>query len=228
VVLQTTAAGSIFGIGAGIALVLAILVVAPVVRASFSGLGLAEGSWRSSLRLGLWIGGPLAIAGGALIIVGSLVARGVGLELADVTPAASVPWGPLVWRAVLLLWVDTVIPEELGFRGALMLGLDGQRTTCATAESLSYRRAWLEVGREAVRPAVLMSSVAFAAWHVVVVIQDGVPDGMTVVGKLLLIAVGGLLFGGLRVVGRNLLAPVVGHWLFDMVAMLAARLAVVL
>ena len=84
------------------------------------------------------------------------------------------------------------------------------------------------MGRESVRPAVLVSGVAFAAWHVVVVIQDGVPDGMTIVGKLLVIAVGGLLFGGLRVVSRNLLAPVVGHWLFDMVAMLAARFAVVL
>ena len=228
VVLHTTAAGSTFGVGAGIALVLAILVVAPMVGAPFSGLGLADGSWRSSLRLGLWICGPAALAGGALIIVGSIVASGLGWKVTDVTPAASVPWGPLLWRALLLLWVDTVLPEELGFRGALMLGLNGQTAASVSVESLSYRRAWLEVSREAVRPAVLISSVAFAAWHVVVVFQDGVPDSTTIVGKLLVIAVGGLLFGGLRVVSRNLLAPVVGHWVLDMVAMLAARFAVVL
>ena len=64
------------------------------------------------------------------------------------------------------------------------------------------------------------------AWHVVVVINDGVPDVWTIVSKLLVIGVGGMLFGGLRLVGRNLLALIVGHWLFDMVAMIAARLAV--
>ena len=51
---------------------------------------------------------------------------------------------------------------------------------------------------------------------------------LRVLAFALVIAVGGMLFGALRLVGRNLLAPVVGHWLFDAVAMLAARLAVAL
>jgi membrane protease YdiL (CAAX protease family) len=225
VALQTTAAGSTFGIGAGIALVLAILVISCFARVDPAALGLAGGSWRASLRLGLWIGGTAAVAGAALIIGGSLAARSLGLRLVDVTPAASVPWGPLLWRALLLLWVDTCIPEELGFRGALLLALDGQNTTSATVEPPSYRQAWVQVGRAAIRPAVIGSSIAFAAWHVVVVVQDGVPDLVTITGKLLVIAIGGLLFGGLRVVGRNLLAPIVGHWLFDMAAMVAARFA---
>ena len=129
---------------------------------------------------------------------------------------------------MLLLWVDTVIPEELAFRGALLLTLDGQRldTSSAPIDRQPYWDAWAQVLRAAVRPAVVVSSLAFAAWHVVVVINDGVPDAATIVSKLLVIAVGGMLFGGLRLVGRNLLAPIVGHWLFDMVAMIAARLAV--
>jgi hypothetical protein len=225
VALNSTAAGSTFGIGAGIALVLAILVGGILVRTDFSALGLYGGAWQSSLRLGVLIGGTTALAGAVLILGGSLVARGLGLPLADVTPAASVPWGPLLWRAVLLLWVDTVLPEELAFRGALLLTLDGQQLDEASAECRSLRDAWWQVGRAALRPAVLASSVAFAAWHVVVVINDGVPSVGAVAGKLVIIGAGGMLFGGMRLVGRNLLAPLVGHWLFDMVAMVAARLA---
>lgn len=226
VVLGTTPAGSTFGVGAGIALVLGILTAALATRTDFSALGLAGGSVTSSLRLGVWIGGTAALAGGALILGGSLAARRLGLELTDVTPDATVPWDQLLWRAVLLLWVDTVLPEELGFRGALLLGLEARSTNNATDHLASYRQAWAEVGRAARQPAVLVSSIAFAAWHIVVVIQDGRPDPLTIGAKLVAIAIGGLLFGGLRVVGRNLLAPVVGHWLFDLVAMLTARLAI--
>ena len=165
--------------------------------------------------------------GAVLILGGSLAARELGLRLTDVSPAAAVPWDQLLWRAVLLLWVDTVLPEELAFRGALLLGLNGTPTH-TRLEPRSYRAVWLEVARAACRPAVVLSSIVFAAWHVVVVIQDGVPDPVTIAGKLVVIAVGGLLFGGLRVVGGNLLAPIVGHWLFDMLAMIAARMAVAL
>jgi membrane protease YdiL (CAAX protease family) len=226
-VLHTTAAGSTFGVGAGIALVLAILVGGMLVRTDFGALGLSGGTWQSSLRLGVWIGGTAALAACVLILFGALVARFFGVELREVTPSASVAWGPLLWRAVLLLWVDTVIPEELGFRGALLLTLDGASAEDRAPIWRSYRDAWVQVGRAAVRPAVVLSSVAFAAWHVVVVLQEGggFTDIGTVAGKLLLIAVGGLLFGGLRVLGGNLLAPIVGHWLFDMLAMIAARLA---
>jgi hypothetical protein len=226
VVLQTSAAGSTFGVGAGIAMVLAILVGGILVRTDFSALGLGGGAWQSSLRLGVWIGGTTAVLGAVLILGGGLVARRLGLELASVTPATAVAWGPLLWRAVLLLWVDTVIPEELGFRGALLLTMDGQTATQPPPECLSYRQAWMQIGGAAIRPAVVVSSIAFAAWHVVVVVQDGVPDVPTIAGKLVVIAIGGLLFGALRVVGGNLLAPLVGHWLFDVLAMLAARLTV--
>jgi len=230
VVLQTTAAGSTFGIGAGIALVLAILAGALLLRIDLAKLGLAGGSVRSSLRLGLWIGGPLALGSAVLIVGGSLAARKLGLALQDFTPAAIVPWGPLLWRAVLLIWVDTVIPEELAFRGAVLLALGGSQTssTQVTAADPSYRTAWLELARVIKQPAVLVSSVAFAAWHIVVVIQDGEHDVVTVLGKLTLIAIGGLVFCGLRLIGGNLLAPVIGHWVFDMVAMIAARFAVAL
>jgi hypothetical protein len=226
VVLNSTAAGSTFGIGAGIALVLAILVGGILVRTDFSALGLYGGAWQSSLRLGLFVGGTTALAAAALIVGGALVGRGLGLTLADVTPAASVPWGLLLWRAMLLLWVDTVLPEELAFRGAMLLTLDGQQQQAnASVECRTLRDAWVQVARAAIRPAVLASSVAFAAWHVVVVISDGVPSVGAVAGKLVIIGIGGMLFGGLRLVGRNLLAPIVGHWVFDMVAMIAARLA---
>jgi membrane protease YdiL (CAAX protease family) len=225
VVLHTTAAGSTFDVGAGIALVLGILVGGILVRTNFTALGLAGGTWQSSLRLGVTIGGTVALASGVLIVGGALVARRLGLEVASLTPAATVPWGELLWRAVLLLWVDTAIPEELGFRGALLLTLD-ETAPESTADCTSYRQAWLQVCRAGIRPAVLLSSIVFAAWHVVVVLQDGETDPMTIASKLLAIAVGGLLFGGLRLVGGNLLAPVVGHWLFDLVSMLAARLAV--
>jgi membrane protease YdiL (CAAX protease family) len=92
--------------------------------------------------------------------------------------------------------------------------------------TLSYGNAWRHVGAAALQPAVLIASVVFAAWHVVVVLQDGTPDPLTVAAKLLVIGVGGALFAALRIVSGNLLAPIVGHWLIDMLGMLSARLAV--
>jgi membrane protease YdiL (CAAX protease family) len=180
------------------------------------------------LRLGIWVGGTVASASAALVLVGSLVARQFGLQLGDVTPAATVAWDQLLWRAVLLLWVDTAIPEELGFRGALMCALGGLRGAVLPADALSVRRVWSTIGAIALQPAVLLSSLAFAAWHVVVVLQDGTPDPLTIAAKLMLIAAGGVLFAALRIISGNLLAPIVGHWLIDMLAMLSARLAVVL
>ena len=225
-VLHTTAAGSTFGVGAGIALVLALLLGGLLFRTNFTTMGLGGGTWQSSLRLGVTIGGTAALAGGVLILGGALLARRLGIELASFTPAANEAWGPLLWRAVLLLWVDTAIPEELAFRGALLLTLDAPSSPNQSCPS--YRQAWLQVCRAGFRPAVLASSVAFAAWHLVVVLQDGETDPVTIASKLLVIAGGGVLFGGLRLASGNLLAPVVGHWLFDLVAMVAARAAVAL
>ena len=96
VVLQSTAAGSTFGIGAGIALVLGILVFMVLRGPEPARLGLAGGDWRSSLRLGLVVGGIAAGASAVLIIGGALAARGLGVQVADVTPAATVAWGPLL------------------------------------------------------------------------------------------------------------------------------------
>ena len=75
VVLNSTAAGSTFGVGAGIALVLAILLGGILVRVDFSALGLSGGDWQSSLRLGVVIGGTAALAAAVLIVGGSLAAR---------------------------------------------------------------------------------------------------------------------------------------------------------
>jgi len=225
VVLHSTAAGSLFGVGAGIALVLAILAIAVRVRVDPASLGLAGGSLDASLRLGAHIGGTVALAGGLAILVGSVAARAFGLQLADVAPAASVLWSDLLWRAVLLLWVDTVLPEELAFRGSLLLVLVGQRANEPRLPPPTYRGAWQAIARAACLPAVVVSSLAFAAWHVVVVVQEGAGDPLSALAKLVTIAIGGLLFGALRIVGGNLLAPIIAHWLFDLVAMLAARLA---
>jgi membrane protease YdiL (CAAX protease family) len=221
VVLHTTPAGSLFGVGAGIALVLGILVIAVVRRVDLVTLGLAGGDLRSSLRLGCWVGGIAAGLGSVLILGGGLVARALGVDVASVAPASTVGWAELLWRAVLLLWVDTVLPEELAFRGALLSALSRTRAYVS-----SSRHPLDKVAREAVRPPVLVSSAAFAAWHVVVVLYEGVADPLTVGGKLCTIAIGGMLFGALRVVGGNLLAPVVGHWLFNVAAMVAARFAI--
>src|SRR5262249_54539989 len=201
VVLHTTAAGSTFGVGAGVAIVLAILTLVVVLGVEPSALGLAGGSLHSSLRLGLRVGAMSGGLAAILTIVGALL----GLSVTSVTPAARVPWDELLWRAGLLLWVDTAVPEELAFRGGLLAALGGPA-----------------------RSAVLWSGVAFAAWHVVVVLQDGPAEWWVYVGKLLAIGVGGLLFGWLRAKAGNLLAPIVAHWLFDFASMLAARLAVAL
>jgi hypothetical protein len=227
VVLGTTAAGSTFAIGAGIALVLAILVGALALDVDLGTLGLAGGSLRGALRLGLVVGGAAGILAAAGILVGAQLAAATGRPLEALTPAATLPWDQLLWRALLLLWVDTVIPEELAYRGALFLAVTGPRPLdVPSAETLGARATVVRLLAVARRPEVLVTSAAFVAWHLVVVQQEGAADAVSLLGKLGAIAVGGLLFGSLRIVGGNLLAPVAGHWLFNVLAMVAARYAV--
>jgi uncharacterized protein len=195
VVLHTTAAGSTFGVGAGVLVALVILATAAVLHVD---LGLLGGTWRASVAMGLRLGATIGGTAAALTIIGGLL----GIAIGSVTPAARVPWDQLLWRAALLIWVDTAIPEELAFRGALMAALGAPS-----------------------RATVAWSSLAFAAWHLVVVQQDGATEWWVYAGKLLVIAFGGLLFGWLRVVSGSVLGPIVAHWLFDFLAMTSARLA---
>ena len=108
----TTAPGSTFGIGAGIALVLAILVIWYLARTDFA-LGLAGGSWRSSLRPGTAYRGTAAFASGADRY---RVALSLEPRIALVRcPAPASVGSALSLRAVVQLWVDTCIPEGWGF-----------------------------------------------------------------------------------------------------------------
>jgi hypothetical protein len=63
-------------------------------------------------------------------------------------PAEAIATSDLAWRVFVTMPIDTVIPEEVAFRGLLLAVL---------------------LRRYAVVPAVLLSSLAFTLWHVVIV-----------------------------------------------------------
>ena len=103
----------------GIALAVAALVVARLVRLSAADLGLARERWRAGLQ---W-GGAAAVLVLTAYAVASVVVDDVGDPRYDTWPKAVV-------AALILIPLGTVIPEELVFRGVLWgLAASGARHT---------------------------------------------------------------------------------------------------
>jgi membrane protease YdiL (CAAX protease family) len=99
--------------------------------------------------------------------------------------------------------LDTAIPEEISFRGALLAGLQ-----CHVA----------------VRRAIVASASVFTLWHVVIVTRTLVATnladqplllGLGIAGALASIFVGGVIFAVLRVRTGNLAGSIVAHWAFN-------------
>ena len=133
-VLQTTAAGSTFGIGAGIALVLAILAH---LRARH-GTTLPRSVWRAAAgaRVCAWTvcpesapgtayRGTAAFASAALIVAGSLSAWNRGLRWSMSRPGRA--WAGGRCRRERLCSCGLIhVFQRVGVSGAVLLALDGQ------------------------------------------------------------------------------------------------------
>ena len=164
-------------------------------------------------RSDLGLSGPPLLKSAA---IGLLVAIGIGLlalfflrfpplvggpveynPLADMSPVA------LLMRIMVWMPLDTVMPEEIAFRGVLLAEL--RRRTSALG-------------------ATLVSAALFVVWHVVVVSRTLAVTNLRdrplllSVGLVLAFAavlVGGVLFAALRIRTGHLAASVVAHWGFN-------------
>jgi membrane protease YdiL (CAAX protease family) len=119
------------------------------------------------------------------------------------TPLADMTPGSLFWRVGVWMPLDTVLPEELAFRGLLLAEL--RRYTSPARASL-------------------LCAGVFTAWHLLVVSRTlaltnlgGEPFLLILglVGAFVAIFAGGLLFAALRIRTRHLAAAVVAHWGFN-------------
>jgi CAAX protease family protein len=180
----------------GLALVVGLAVVAWGSGLTVDDVGLARRTWGSGLRWGAAAAGVVAAGYGVAAAVPA-----VRQALTD----SAVPWQAAVVKALVVIPLATVVPEEFAFRGVLW-GL--------------LRR---ESGR---RVATAVSSALFGVWHVLPALGGGTANesvtgvlgsgpGATVllvVGTVLFTGLAGVLFCELRVRSGSLLAPVLLHW----------------
>jgi membrane protease YdiL (CAAX protease family) len=192
---------------AAIALVGVLVAIAWIGRVTPAVLGLE----RSDLRRGLAYGGVAFLV--VLVVVAlaaSLPATSSFLDDARV----DVSFAAMVREVVFGIFLATVIPEELAFRG-LLLGTGVQ--------------AW---GRWR---AAFVSSALFGLWHISPTLstsEDNVRladassglggDAGLVVGAVLVTFVAGLVFSWLRLRSRSLAAPVLAHVATNAVAFTVA------
>jgi membrane protease YdiL (CAAX protease family) len=170
-------------------------------------LGLHGRRWRGDLLLGGLTG--LLIAVPPLLLFRPHGGRREGVRFAEVD---GIGRAALLRRLLLTTPVLVAFAEELAFRGFLQGRL---------------RRAL--PGRPV--PAVVLSSLAFALWHVAVnvrtlretnVVAAGLaPLPVALAAGLLGVFGGGLVFGALHARAGSLVGPTAAHWLVDAVMLLA-------
>ncbi len=166
---------------------------------SWDELGLAPSDMPAGLAWG---------AAGTLVVVGVLVLAFVlpalrpllhDPRVADLSPRK------LARLTLLRIPLGTVLLEEVAFRGVLLA-------------------AWAQVQPPAV--AVLVSSVVFGLWHVVptaITVRDrgGRRTGLPVALGVLVTALGGVAFCGLRIYSGSLVAPLLVHLAMNCLGALA-------
>ena len=183
---------------AGVVLVLASLAVARAVGLDAAALGLRGNALRGA-AIGLILGGGAgAAAVGALLIAAPpIVGRAV-----DYAPLSFVTEAELLRHIGVFLPLGDILPEELAFRGVLLGALLARGD----------------------RYAVLVSSAAFALWHVAVVLVT-VGDttlappsgwfGVALAGAMVAVFVGSVIFAWLRLRTGSLVTTVAAHWAFN-------------
>jgi uncharacterized protein len=173
-------------------------------------LGLARSTWRTGLR---WGAAAAALVGAAYALA-YLVA-----PVREALPEAGGGIGrAALWAVLVVIPLGTVLPEELAFRGLLLV--------------LLGRRLGLLAG-------TLVSSVLFGLWHVLaslgggaanaaiadVVGGDAAGTAVRVVVTVGFTSVAGLVLCWLRLRSGSLLAPMLAHWTVNGLGAIVALLA---
>lgn len=195
------------GLAFGMGLTLAVLAMTRAgPRLTASELGLVRGGSLRAAAIGLVFGLVAAIP--ALIVLRFPPLLDAPVRYA---PLAELPLEDLLLRALILMPLDTAFPEELAFRGALF--------------------AWLRRGHGLARAATV-SSVAFAAWHVVIVMAtlsatNAAVHPLALLGALAAFSAvfsGGIIFTLLRARTGRLAAPIAAHAAFNAAILLGLAL----
>jgi uncharacterized protein len=197
---STTGVRAVANVAATVGLVLA----ARSAGLTWTELGMSRATWRRGAR---WGGAALAAAAaGYLVALAIPAGRTVvaGFAPADLTPLQ------LAFRALVLIPVGVVACEEVAFRGVLL--------------AVARRRL-------PDRSALAVTSVVFGLWHVSTALDDARPAvspvlaSASVAGTVVLTALGGVLFGWLRLRSGSVLAPVGLHLATNSAGLLAAAVA---
>ena len=126
----------------------------------------------------------------------------------EYSPLGALSRDALLWRTLVWMPLDTVLPEEIAFRGVFLAAL---------------RR------RVADKAAVLISAALFAIWHVIIVTRtialtnlhdEPLLAVVGALGALITIGAGGLLFAWLRLATGQLASSVIAHWAFNALVLL--------
>ncbi len=192
-----------------VAMTAALVAVAAASRLTVRDLGLARGTWASGAR---WGAGAAAV-----VVVGYSVAALIP-AVRDAVPPATTTWAETLLKALVVIPLLTVIPEEFAFRGVLW-GLLRRRSGRVTATAVS--------------------SVLFGLWHVLAAMGGGAANEsatgvlgggtggsvLLVIGTVLFTSAAGVVFGVLRDRSDSLLAPIGLHWAVNGIGELWLQLA---
>ncbi len=190
------------GVPLGILLTCITLVWAWRIPLTAGQLGLASGRLLRSALLGLVVAS--GVGGLALLVLRFPPLMGQPVEYA---PLGSLSKEAVLWRTFIWMPLDTVIPEELAFRGVLL----GMLLT-------RYSRV----------RAVVVAALVFAAWHGVIVSHTLASTNLQssmllaslgVIGAFGAVFIGGVLFAWIRLRTDHLAGSVVAHWAFNAVVL---------
>jgi membrane protease YdiL (CAAX protease family) len=194
--------------GLAVGILLTVIIVAWGRRAGLTRADLGLGRdrlWRSAL-IGL-------LAALVTVTPALLFLRFPPILGAPVTygPAEFISDSALARRVLVLMPLDTAVPEELAFRGVLLGAL---------------------LRNHAALPAVLLSAVPFTLWHIVIVGRTLGLTNLTVepwfvlagfVGAMATVFVGGVLFAWLRVATGHLAGSITAHLGFNTALLVGLR-----
>ena len=180
-------------VAVGVAMVGGLALIARAAGLTADALGLARRRLPSGLRWGTTAAGTIAAGYGAAALLP--VVR-------DTVADSTISWSQTLLKALVIIPLVTVIPEEFAFRGVLF-GL---------------------VRRDAGRYwATAVSSALFGLWHVQSALGGGsanesvtavIGDAavLRVVGTVLLTGLAGVVLCELRFRSGSLAAPILAHW----------------
>ena len=188
------------------------------------------------------------LAGGGLVAVSLVAARGIGLDAAalglrragSVRGAAigALAAGGIASVDVLVLRLaPSILGQPVGYAPLARVSADELVRHIALflplgavlPEELAFRGTLLGglVARHGVRTAVTASAIAFALWHGTVawftVMNTSLPVVLIIpamAGALAIVFVGGVIMAGLRVVTGTLASSVAAHWVFNAVILI--------